>query len=447
MDKILQEVRDEVLPSERERNELQEVAQDLREMLTSEMESIVDYEFSITQTGSTARGTWVSGDRDIDMFIEFPTEVPETELESVGLDVGMSVVPDGRKEYASHPYTKGVYKGYEVDVVPCYAVESSSQIISAVDRTPFHTRYLESNLTESLAEDVVLMKKFMKSAGVYGSEVSTGGFSGYLTELLVYEMGGFKELLEFAANCKPNIFIDIEDHGNEFDHISSFVVIDPTDKDRDVASALSVQKWSEFQHVAREFLSEPSINYFKSDSQNEMETSEVKRYFENRGMDTVSLKIPRDDSVVDDTIYPQARKSIQAISNALEDYGFDVQDMYLVINEDEILFTFELKSLEIPRVYKQEGPPVHFREASERFIECHKENEGSSNPIIQNDRYIVYRERKFTFADDYMLSEDIYPKISVGSLIEQQWEKRSLIPTQFIFDEFKSVLVENQIFP
>ncbi|MDZ7746552.1 MAG: nucleotidyltransferase domain-containing protein [Halobacteriales archaeon] len=101
--------------------------------------------------GSTARGTWLAGDRDIDLFVRFPPDMPRANLERDGLQVGHAVIPDGHEEYAEHPYVEGrgrrVRRGLRPLLSPSTPPPRSS---SAVDRTPFHTEYLEARLDDDL---------------------------------------------------------------------------------------------------------------------------------------------------------------------------------------------------------------------------------------------------------------------------------------------------------
>ncbi|HQQ25676.1 MAG TPA: nucleotidyltransferase domain-containing protein, partial [Methanomassiliicoccales archaeon] len=129
--------------------------------------------------GSVAKGTYV-GEPDIDLFVLFPEDVERKDLERVGLRIGQEVL-GGETRYAEHPYTHGEMDGFEVDLVPCYEVKDASQIRSAVDRTPFHTRFVLSHLDDGKRDQVLLLKQFMKGIGVYGAEAKVQGFSGYLT--------------------------------------------------------------------------------------------------------------------------------------------------------------------------------------------------------------------------------------------------------------------------
>ena len=96
-----------------------------------------------------------------------------------------------------------------VNIVPCYKVKRG-EWVSATDRTPFHTDYVKPLLDEQMAEEVRLLKRFMKGVGVYGAEIKIGGFSGYLCELLVLNYGSFTEVLRSAANWKERTIIDYE---------------------------------------------------------------------------------------------------------------------------------------------------------------------------------------------------------------------------------------------
>ena len=113
-----------------------------------------------------------------------------------------------REKYAEHPYINAIIDGLDVDIVPCYAVPDPAAIRSAVDRTPFHTRYIKDRIS-SLIDDVLLLKQFAKNGGIYGSDQMTEGFSGYLCELLVFHYGGFIPLLAAASDWWPGVLIDM----------------------------------------------------------------------------------------------------------------------------------------------------------------------------------------------------------------------------------------------
>ncbi len=129
--------------------------------------------------GSIARGTSLKNS-DIDIFIRFSSDYSREELERHGLELGFSIFPKAVPRYAEHPYVSSILEDTKVDIVPCYRIEVNSGTISSVDRTPLHTIYMQGKLDESKIKEVVLLKLFLKRQGIYGSELRTEGFSGYV---------------------------------------------------------------------------------------------------------------------------------------------------------------------------------------------------------------------------------------------------------------------------
>ena len=109
----------------------------------------------------------------------------------------------------------------------------------------------------------MLLKRFMKSVGTYGSHFKVGGFAGYLCELLIIYYSSFEKVLESASNeWRPGYNIDLMGYGTSSLFNEPLIVVDPVDKNRNVAAAVSLQKMSEFVAASRNFLKDPSISYF-----------------------------------------------------------------------------------------------------------------------------------------------------------------------------------------
>jgi len=107
---VVERVRERVDPTPDERAALAETVERLTDR-AREAVTELDVDADVLQVGSTARGTWVAGDRDIDLFVRFPPDISREDLEAYGLQVGNAVLPEGREEYAEHPYVKGVFEG------------------------------------------------------------------------------------------------------------------------------------------------------------------------------------------------------------------------------------------------------------------------------------------------------------------------------------------------
>ena len=109
-DTVVAAVAEGVTPDDGERERLQRAARTVIERARDAVADLsVDAE--VMQVGSTARGTWTAGDRDVDVFVAFPPDVARERLESYGLEVGRAVLPEGHEEYAEHPYVAGEVDG------------------------------------------------------------------------------------------------------------------------------------------------------------------------------------------------------------------------------------------------------------------------------------------------------------------------------------------------
>lgn len=354
--------------------------------------------------GSAARDTWLSGDRDIDIFIA----VPEDGNLGDALEIAREIAPVHEERYAEHAYVHARIDGFDVDLVPCYDVRDPSKIKSAVDRTPFHSRYVSERI-KGMEDEVLLLKQFMKGVGVYGSDLKTGGFSGYLAELLVIHYGSFLRVLEGASSWRPGKRIDIAQGA---DLRAPLVVIDPVDPKRNVAAALTLDRMFQFVAAARCFLRSPDISFFFPPEAHRMSPDEIRAEIERRGTEFILLEISAPD-MVDDVLYPQMRKAEASIKNLLEREGFQVlrSDVNLVRGEDvKARLLFELSIWELPSVRIHTGPPIWEAEHVSRFV---KGNPSPlSGPYIDNGRLVVEIPRRYRKAVDLLKGE--VHRISLG---------------------------------
>jgi len=431
IDAVFSAVRERVTPDADERERLDAAAADLADRArdaVADLPSPADGADVLT-VGSTARGTWLAGDRDIDLFVRFPVDLSREELERFGLRVGHAVLPDGEEEYAEHPYVVGTADGFDVDLVPCYGVGAATEIRSAVDRTPFHNEYLLDRLTDDLAGDVRVLKAFLKGVGVYGSNLRTQGFSGYLTELLVLEHGGARETLEAVADWHPPVRFDPEGHGTaEFD--DPLVVIDPTDPERNVAAVLSGDNLARLQHHARDVLADPRAEPFFPTAPTPLDAAGVREHVDRRGTDPLAVVFDAPD-VVDDQLYPQLRRSLAGIERELGGMGFHVlrAATFAAERDDEgsdrrAVLLVELADRELPAVERHEGPPVHVRDHAVGFYGKYVDDPDAYGPFVADGRYVVERERDPTERDAVaVLESDRIFDAALGARVDSALER------------------------
>ncbi|MDK2974414.1 MAG: hypothetical protein PWP08_785 [Methanofollis sp.] len=373
--------------------------------------------------GSVARGTWVQGDRDLDIFMLYDPDLTKEELEERGLALARSIATrfgdTWREKYAEHPYINATIRGFDVDLVPCYRVASGAEIRSAVDRTPFHTRYIRERIAP-LVDDVLLLKQFAKAGGVYGSDQMTEGFAGYLCELLVLHYRGFLPLLRAAARWKPGLFIDIEGHAAKtFDE--PMVVVDPVDPKRNVAASVSLSQMFAFVELCRGYLDAPSDRFFFRPAGEFFTQETFAALVADRGtyLYAVTFATP---PFIPDVVVPQLRRSLEGVRALLERSGFPVNRAEEAMGEERCMLLFELFAEQMPAVVRHVGPPVWSRENAEKFAVMWRQRKHFCGPYIENDRYVVEIERKYTRAAALLASPELLG-VGLGKHVKQAMEK------------------------
>jgi len=394
MKKLLKEILKEITPTEEEH----ELEKKIIERIKKKLEKMGVKPILV---GSLAKNTDLREDKDIDIFIMFHKDVSREELKERGLELGKKLFIELKAEYeidyAEHPYVRGFYKGYNVDIVPCYEVKKPK---SAVDRTPYHTRYVKRKIRENknLGDEIRLLKQFMKGIGVYGAEAKVQGFSGYLTELLVINYGSFENTLKAVAEWKFNQILDPENLWKDKEPLKYFfpdatlIVIDSIDENRNAAAAVSRQRLAEFIVASVEFLKSPSREFFFPFKEKLPNKKELSRRMAQRGTELIAILFehPR---INPNTLYSQLRKTKFALEKSIDEFDFRILKSDLWTDENNlsaILFDFEVWKL--PKIKHHLGPPIDKNlKDQENFIEKYK----AFRPYIKNGRWVVDTEREF----------------------------------------------------
>ncbi len=368
IDKVLQKIR----PSKEERRKVNQIVKKCTHILEERIRS-KNLEAVVSLQGSIAKDTWISGDKNIDLFVIFSHTYSKEELKTYGLQIGK--LSGYEIAYAEHPYVRNFFEGYEVDVVPAYQYKEG--IRSSVDRTPLHTEYVNTHLKDK--DQVRLLKKFTRSIGVYGSDLKVQGFSGYLCELLTIKYGTFESVLKASSHWRPKVPLVIEEAGKPFKEPVIFA--DPVDPERNVAAVVSLHNFATFVYHARGYLKTLDLSYF---------FREPEQYTRMAG--TALYRIDFTVNVIDDILFPQLRKTRDYLVKMLETHGFRVVNT--TVYDSGILL--ELSVFELPPFKKHKGPPVYEEEHCDNFLKKHK------NVHIENDTLYAVVKRKYVHAEDLL---------------------------------------------
>ena len=400
---VLGRAREIAIPKPEEEERLSSIA---RDVLRSVDEAFAGVEGFVRATleGSAAKGTWIRARPEVDIFVHFSPNVSEERLEEVVVERGSRALEAlgarWRLRYADHPYVEGFIGEVTVNVVGCYATESGKWL-SPVDRTPYHTRYVLSRLDDRLRAEVRLAKAFMRGIGVYGAELRVGGFSGYLVELLVLWYGSFLALLRDGAGWRPGKVIDMSGRRSEQELRALFpnsplIVTDPVDVNRNVASAVTLTRFSEFVLASKFFLSEPSVEYFEPRPPAPRDTASPLG-----GLMAVKLRgLPE---LPTDTMWGEVLKFARSVERRLQKEGFSVRRWAAESIGDEVLLLFDLEALDLPELELRVGPPVWMKNA-EDFVGEHL---GSPltvvGPWVSGERLYVLRKRSVRSAEGLLM--------------------------------------------
>jgi tRNA nucleotidyltransferase (CCA-adding enzyme) len=394
----------QISPSEAQRARVEEAARRLLRRVEAEAVK-TGLELKVTLQGSVAKGTYTYPP-DIDVFILFPESTTRKELEHLGLRMGKAVLK-GEERYAEHPYMHGKFEGFEADIVPCFAIESPAGLISAVDRTPFHTAFVLSMITEDQIREVRLLKQFMKGIGIYGAEAKVQGFSGYLVELLVLRYGDFRSVLEASKGWRRGEILSLE-IGRKFD--SPLVFHDPVDPSRNVASAVGLDSLAMFVHAAKSYLLRPSIRFFFPRERRTWTAKRIDQELKERGTAILTMTLDRPD-LIDDDLHPQLRKTIEGLKTVLEQGDFGVLSTSYRAEEGRVVLVFELISDELPASCLHLGPPAWIGTADDFLTKW--SGRAISGPYLKDGRWLALIKRRYTRPRDLIRREA--KKAALGS--------------------------------
>ncbi|MGC9780495.1 MAG: CCA tRNA nucleotidyltransferase [Candidatus Heimdallarchaeota archaeon] len=389
--KVLKKIR----PTKSERELLQRKYEGILSRITSILVE-TNIEAKVELTGSFSRDTWISGSRDIDIFAILPYKsefTPNDLLKVIKKGIDFQWI----KKHAKHPYLFAISDDIKIEIVPCYEFKAGREIRSAVDRSPLHKQFISDNLPISAKDEVRLLKQFMRGVGTYGAEIKVHGFSGYLIELLIINYKGqfievlknAQKLLNSVITFQKKLIVDENKFENE-----PLIVVDPTDKNRNVAAAVKEQTLANFIAAAKSYLKNPSEDYFfpkiitiTKDRLQEIKNS-VLHY---------SAIIHKEPDISDDILWGQIRKFEKSLLNYINNEGFEPINVDSMISKKEILTIVISQKGTTPDYRWKFGPPVN-NNGQDEFLKKYKDNSRVvfGPAIIKNKWKILLKEKQQT---------------------------------------------------
>lgn len=264
-------------PSPEEITTLRQIPGQLREPLTDICRSLGLPLVDLVPVGSSNRGTFLPGSRDVDLFARFASrdrKILVRFADEVVPELANRLGCPHERRYAENPYGVLHFRPYgseteiPVDLVATFHVDDPTELptvlpLSGMARTPFHAQFLGQAI-QGLESEVRLLKYWCKQKQVYGNH----GLTGFLTELLVIIYRSFPAVLQHA----PEVAVMCHDfHARPCAELRTLfpadpvIIVDPIDPSRNAAGGIHglVGKFrlARLVHEAKRSLTHPSTTW------------------------------------------------------------------------------------------------------------------------------------------------------------------------------------------
>lgn len=304
--------------------------------------------------GSVAKNTWLSGNHDVDIFVLFDNDANASDrLENV-LE---RVFKDVDRIHGSRDYFQLRFKGLNFEVVPVLKIEKVKDAKNITDISPMHVQWVASQKNEKIADEIRLAKAFAQAQGVYGAETYVKGFSGYVLEILTIYYKSFEKLVKAASTWQSHQMIDISKHyeGLNKEKISPLILIDPIDKTRNAAAALSQEKFTRFVNSCKGYLRNKDVDFFEK---KKITLDDLKD--KNLVIKVTPLEGKKD------VVGTKILKCLEYIEKELILEGYTITEADWYWNEDALLW-FKVRDTELPKFKRHYGPPSNKTQNVKQF--------------------------------------------------------------------------------
>lgn len=335
--------------------------------------------------GSISKDTWLSGTKEVDVFAAFNyNKFKEKNISDV-LNKELKKVFKIKKVHGSRDYFHILFNGVIFEVVPILDIKKPEQALNVTDLSPLHIKFVRK--FSKLKDEIRILKSFCKSNYLYGAESYISGFSGYALEVLVIYYGSFKNVLKNSLKWKEKTVLDFYKklknplfELNPSKTISPLILIDPVDKNRNLTSSLSLEKFNKFKELAKEYLKKPSEEFFILKKEIPKEAFVLKIKPVKGKIDIINSKIV---------------KATEFMLNELNKNEFHLLKKDIFWGE-EVIFWFTLKEKLLDEELIKKGPPENFEKNVSEFKKKYKK------VFLKDGIYYSKVKRKYVKVEDLL---------------------------------------------
>lgn len=399
--KILQEIK----PSDSEQKYLLEESNKLISSLNKQLKGA-----RACLGGSLAKNTNIKGDFEVDIFVAFSYSKHKDKDISKELAKTLKKYRP-KKIHGSRDYFQIKQKNINFEIVPILDLKDIKKSQNTTDLSPFHVAWVKNKAKKDLVDQIRLAKHFAYSNNIYGAESHIGGFSGYLLEVLVIHYKGFENFLKATSKWKQKEVLDPSKRYKSIKYAyeklnfskkaSPLVVIDPIDKTRNIAAALSKEKYLEFIALAKKYLQKKDNSFF------------VKKSFSLKHLKDHIILVAVPIEGKDDVAGSKIKKIKEYLASKLSENDFVLKDSIFYFGRPSYI-AFKIKKEPLPKIKKHYGPPKHLQ----IHLQAFQKKFGVEIFFEKNKSYVLVK-RKYLYAKDLiqdLITKDNYIKDKVKEI-------------------------------
>ena len=331
------------------------------------------------------------------------------------------------------PYLR-IFAGDElVNLFVGFEVTPGEENTSIFDLIPMHSQYLITHMKEEDRNEVLLLKKFLKTIGVYRSEVGSVGFNGYLCELLILYYGTFYNTINAISKWKARTIIDLKkniEKSEDVDLLTSEILIkyyplyvpDPLNPKDNVAADVSLDHFTSVVAAANTYKFESKINFFEDLLCEIPDYSNLLRKILQSGREIVVL-ITKRNRQESEICWQKTMSMKKAFQTELFNNNYILERSKTFVSDEYYGLFMSLMDVNPQISIRKEGPLINSEESLKFLKQYTKHIDVVAGPFIDNGRWVIHFTKKgqnvYEFLESlvkkntFMLNVDSFLKIEI----------------------------------
>ena len=160
MSEITNKVLEKIKPTKKEQQKFSKIISTFLNKLNSKLKPL---QAQAILGGSGAKDTWLSGNHDIDIFVQF--NYSKHKNNSAGLSdlldpIIKKLFPKRKRIHGSRDYFQIKYQTIEFEIVPILKISNAQQALNITDVSPLHSKWVKKNASK-ITDEIRLVKQLI----------------------------------------------------------------------------------------------------------------------------------------------------------------------------------------------------------------------------------------------------------------------------------------------